>query len=104
MSHLHYLNCGVARAMNVFLFFFFFFFPVTCRSHSFRGQESVLNLAPFFKFEGNRLVTQGNFDAYSEGSETKSNFTGGGSSSVKAKQCEILTCLLLKDNKLDEGF
>lgn len=90
--------------LELWMFFFVCFFFVTCRSHSLRGQESVLNLAHFFKFEDNRLVIQGNFNVYSEGYKTKSSYTGGGSSLVKAKQCELLTCFLLKDNKLDEGF
>lgn len=91
---------------GVFVVFgcFGFFFFLSCRSHSLRGQEPVLNLAHFTSLRTiDWLVVQGNFDIYSEGYKTQSNYTGGGSSSVRAKKCEILTCFLLKDNKL-EGF
>lgn len=82
------------------------FFLVARRSRGTRGQESRFFFFGFFfspKLEDDRLDVQGNFVVCSKGSGNY-NYTGGGSSSVKAEQCEILTCFLLKDNKLDESF
>lgn len=85
-------------------------FFMTCRLHSLRGKESMLNLAHFSSLRTIDTLYRETVKCISEVGSRKEGVLASyknitplgdwGNSSGEAKQCEILTFFLLKDNKL----